>query len=144
MEDRAHPLWVALGQVVVDRDHVRAPAGHGVERGGERRDEGFALARLHLRDPALVKHHRAHQLDVERAHLELAPGDLAGGGKDLGQRVIEDVLEVCDVVLVARLAQLGPTFGAVRLELVLGRLGRCRVLANLVAQLNHPGTDVGV
>ena len=44
VEDGAHPLRVALGQVVVDRDDVDAAAGHRVERGCERCDEGLALA----------------------------------------------------------------------------------------------------
>ena len=106
VEDRAHPLRVALGQVVVDRDHVDAAAGHRVERRGQRRDEGLALAGLHLRDLALVEHDRAEQLDVEGAHPQLAPADLAGGREDLRQRVVEHVLEVAYVFLLARLAQL--------------------------------------
>ncbi len=44
----SHPLRVALGQVVVDRDDVHAPTGHRVECRSEGRDEGLALARLHL------------------------------------------------------------------------------------------------
>ena len=101
VEDRAHPLRVALGQVVVDRDDVHAAPGHGVERGGERRDERLALAGLHLGDLALVQHDAADQLDVEMAHAQLAPADLAGRGEDLRQRVVEHALEVLDVLLLA-------------------------------------------
>ena len=106
VEDGAHPLRVALGQVVVDGDDVDAAAGHRVERGGERRDEGLALAGLHLRDPALVEDDAAHQLDVEGAHAQLATADLAGRGEDLGQDVVEDGLEVLGVLLLAGAAQL--------------------------------------
>jgi hypothetical protein len=41
-----------------------------------------------------VEDDAAHQLDVEVPHAELAPADLAGGGEDLGQGVVEDGLEV--------------------------------------------------
>ncbi|CAN3976491.1 Core-binding (CB) domain-containing protein, partial [Dysosmobacter welbionis] len=60
--DLAHPLTVALGQVVVHRDDVDAPAGQGVQIGGQSGYQGLALAGLHLGDPALVQHDAAHQL----------------------------------------------------------------------------------
>ena len=66
--DLAHPLGVALGQVVVDGDDVDAVAGERVEVAGERGDEGFAFAGLHLGDLALVEDHAADELDVEVAH----------------------------------------------------------------------------
>ena len=89
VEDGAHPLRVALGQVVVDGDDVDAAAGHRVERGGERRDERLALAGLHLGDAALVEDDAAHELDVEVAHAQLAAADLAGGREDVRQHVVE-------------------------------------------------------
>ena len=112
VEDRAHPLRVALGQVVVDGDHVDAPARHRVERGGKWRDEGLALAGLHLRDLALVQDRAADQLDVEVAHAQLAPADLASRREHLRQRVIEDALQVLDVVLLTRPAQLAAALRA--------------------------------
>ncbi len=48
--DLAHPLAVALGQVVVDRDDVDAPARQRVEVGGEGGYQRFALTGLHLGD----------------------------------------------------------------------------------------------
>jgi hypothetical protein len=87
--ERAHPLGVAAGQVVVDRDHVHAAAGERVEV--HRRDgrEGLALARLHLGDAAQVERHRADQLDVEQAHPEDPPPRLAHRRERLGQDVVE-------------------------------------------------------
>ena len=111
VEDRAHPLRVALGQVVVDGDDMDAAAGHGVERRGQRRDEGLALARLHLGDLALVQHDAADQLDVEVAHAQLASADLARRGEDFGQRIVEHALEMRDVGLLAGAAQLAPPLG---------------------------------
>ncbi len=87
--DLAHPLGVALGEVVVDGDDVHAVAGEGVEVAGERGDEGFAFAGLHFGDLALVQHHAADQLHVEVAHLHGAPAGLAHHGEGLGQNLIE-------------------------------------------------------
>ena len=107
VEDRPHPLRVALGEVVVDGDDVDASPGHRVERGRERRDERLALAGLHLRDAALVQDDAAHQLDVERAHLELAAADLAGSREDVRQDVVEGGLEPLRVSALAVAAQVG-------------------------------------
>ena len=48
----AHPLRVATGQVVVDRDDVDALALERVQIGGQRGDERLAFAGLHLGDAA--------------------------------------------------------------------------------------------
>ena len=142
MEDGTHPLRVALGQVIVHGHDVDAALRHRVQRRGQRGDEGLALAGLHLRDLSLVQRHSAEELDVEVAHAELAPAYLAGSGEDLGQRVVEYVLEVPDVLLFAGAAQLAAAFGAVVGELLLGRLGRGRVLEDLGAERDHPLADL--
>ena len=51
--DAAHPLGVALGQVVVDGDEVDPGATEGVEVGRHRRHQRLALAGLHLGDGAV-------------------------------------------------------------------------------------------
>ena len=101
-EDVAHPLRVAAGQVVVDRDEVRAAAGQRVEIERQRGDERLALAGRHLGDPALVQHHAADELHVVRHHVprQLVPGHrhrgaeqpaarLAHGGVRLGQQLVQ-------------------------------------------------------
>ena len=87
--DATHPLRVAGGQVLVDRHHVHAPPVEGVEVRRERGDEGLALAGLHFGDPAEVQRHAAHELDVEVALAEHAPGRLAHHGVRLDQEVVE-------------------------------------------------------
>ena len=87
--DPAHPLRVALGQVVVDRDDVDALALEGVEVAGQGGHEGLALAGLHLGDVALVQGRAAHQLDVEVALADRAAGALPDGREGLGQQVVE-------------------------------------------------------
>ena len=87
--DEAHPVGVALREVVVDRHHVHAATGQGVEVDRQRRHQGLALAGLHLGDVALVEEDAAHQLDVEGAQAEGAAGRLAGVGEGLGEEVVE-------------------------------------------------------
>ena len=97
----AHPLGVALGQVVVDGDEVGAVAGEPVEVHRHGGDERLALAGLHLGDVAVVEDDAAQHLDVEGPHAEGALGGLAGDGERLEQEVVEQL-----AVLVA-LAELG-------------------------------------
>ena len=104
----AHPLGVALGEVVVDRDDVDALAGERVEVGRQRRDEGLALTGLHLGDVAEVQRGAAHDLDVVVALAERAAGGLADGGERLGQQVVEGLAVGEPLpVLVGQRAQLG-------------------------------------
>ena len=60
--DLAHPLGVALGEIVVDGDDVDAAAGEGVQVAGKRGDEGLAFAGLHLGDFAGVEDDAADKL----------------------------------------------------------------------------------
>ena len=87
--DRAHPLRVTLGEVVVHRDEVGALAGEGVEIDGERGDERLAFTGLHLGDLALVEHRAAEDLHVEVAQADAATGGFAHGGERLGQDVVQ-------------------------------------------------------
>ena len=87
--DAAHPLGVAAGQVVVDRDDVDALAFERVEVGGQRGDERLAFAGLHLGDLAAVQHHAADELHVEVPHVQHAAAGLADDGEGLGQQVVE-------------------------------------------------------
>ncbi len=85
----AHPLGVALRQVVVHRDDVHAVAGERVQVGRQRRHQRLALAGAHLGDLAVVQHHAADQLHVEVAHAERALARLAHHGEGLGQQLVE-------------------------------------------------------
>ena len=99
--DLAHPLTVALGQVVVHRDDVDAPAGQGVQIGGQSGYQGLALAGLHLGDPALVQHDAAHQLHPVGPHAQHPVRGLPHGGKSLRQDIVQGLailqalLELC-------------------------------------------------
>ena len=84
--DRAHPLGVAAGEVVVDGHDVDALAGERVEDHRERRRERLALAGLHLGDVAAVDRHAADQLHVEVAHAHRALAGLAHDREGLGQQ----------------------------------------------------------
>ena len=106
--DRAHPLGVPAGQVVVDGHQVDALAAQGVEDDCRRRRQRLALAGLHLGDRARVQDHAADHLHVEVAHVQRAPARLADDRERLGQQLVE------------RLALLGPLAqgGELRAQLV--------------------------
>ena len=81
----AHPLGVAAGKVVINRDDMHALAGQGIEVCRERRHQGLAFTGTHFGDLAVVQHHAADQLHVEVAHPECTLAGLAHNRKGFGQ-----------------------------------------------------------
>ena len=69
--NRAHPLAVARGEVIVHRDHVYAPTAQRVQIDRQRRHERLAFARGHFRDSAAVKGVTSDELDIKGNHLPL-------------------------------------------------------------------------
>src|ERR1700680_1708202 len=66
----AHPLGVALGQIVIDRDHVHPASAQGVQIHRQRGDQSFSFAGLHFGDLALVENHATNQLNIEVPHVQ--------------------------------------------------------------------------
>ena len=66
-----------------------AVAGQGIEVGGQRRHQGFALAGAHLGYFALVQGHAADQLDIEMAHTQYPFTRLTGDRKGLGENPVQ-------------------------------------------------------
>ncbi len=89
----AHPLRVALGQVVVDRDDVDAAATERIQINRKSRDQRFSFAGLHFGDLALVQHHAADQLHIEVAHLEDAAAGLANHRESFHQNLVQCFLD---------------------------------------------------
>ncbi len=87
--DLAHPLGVALGQVVVHRDHMNASPRERVEIDSQRCDQRLAFAGLHFGDLAFVQDHAADELHVEVPLTDGALGALAHGGKRRHQDIVE-------------------------------------------------------
>jgi hypothetical protein len=87
--DLAHPLRVAVREVVVYRDDVDAFPGQGVQVRGQRGDEGLALAGFHLGDLAVVEHHAAEELNVEMAHAQRALRRFAHNPESFGQQLVQ-------------------------------------------------------
>ena len=110
--DAAHPLGVALCQVIVDGNDMHALAGDSVEVAGQRGDQGLTFAGLHLGDMALMKRHGADELYVKVTHARDALGSLTHGGKSLGKHVVK---RLAVGVTLAELIGLGA-------ELLLGHL----------------------
>ena len=84
-----HPVGVALGQVVVDRDDVDALAGQGVQISRQGADERLALAGLHLGDRSIVDRHPTEHLNVVMPLADRASGRLAGQRERLDEQVVE-------------------------------------------------------
>jgi hypothetical protein len=85
----SHPLGVAVGQIVVDRDDVDALAGQRIEVGGQRGDQRLAFAGAHFGDLAVVQDHAADQLHIEVAHAEGALAGLAHDREGLRQERVQ-------------------------------------------------------
>ena len=85
----AHPGGVALGQVVVHRDHVHALAFERVQIDRQGRDQGLAFAGRHLRDLALVEDDAADKLHVVMALAERALRGFARNGEGLDEQVLQ-------------------------------------------------------
>ena len=87
--DLAHPLHIAPGQIVVDRHHVHALAGQGIQVDRQGGGQGLALAGLHLGDHAPVQDKAADELHIVMTLPEDPPACLAHHGKGLGQKLIQ-------------------------------------------------------
>ena len=87
--DLAHPVAVALGQVVVDGDDMHALAAQGVQVGGQGGHQGLAFTGLHLGDAALVQDDAADELHPVGAQAQHTVGCLTAGGKGLRQQVVQ-------------------------------------------------------
>ena len=99
--DLAHPLGVALGEIVVHGDDMHALAGQRVQIGRQRGDQRLAFAGLHFGDAALVEDHAADELHVEVAHAERPHARLADEGEGLRHEVVE-LPPVLDLLLPLR------------------------------------------
>ena len=87
--DFAHPVAVALGQVVVDRDQMHALAFKRVEIKRQGGDQRFAFAGLHFGDTTLVQHDAADELHAVREHAEHTARGFTAHGKCVGQNVVQ-------------------------------------------------------
>ena len=103
--DLAHPLGVALCQVIVNGNDVDALGGNGVKVAGERGDKRFTLTCLHLGNHALMQRHGADELHIEMTHAKRALGSLANGGECLGQQRVKRLASLVALAELDRLAR---------------------------------------
>ncbi len=103
----AHPLGIAFGQVVVDRDHVHAAAAERVQIHRQGRDQGLPFAGLHFGDLALVQHHAADQLHVEVAHVEHPAPGFADHGEGFHQKLVKDLVDQLGAIIFELLEAIG-------------------------------------
>ena len=95
--DLAHPLGIALGQVVVDGDDVHTLAREGIEVGRQNGNQRLAFTGLHLGNATLMEHDAADDLHPVGAHAQHPVGRLPAGGKGLHQDIVQGftVLKPC-------------------------------------------------
>ncbi len=86
--DATHPLGVALGQIVVDGDHVNG-IRETVEVAGQCRDQRLTFTGLHLGDHALVEHYAADELNIEVPHAQGANCAFSAHRERLDKQIIE-------------------------------------------------------
>ena len=84
-----HPVRVAVGQVIIDRDDADTASLQSVQIGRQRTDEGLAFTGLHLCDTALMQNHAADQLYTEMLH----PQHTSRGFTDDSVRFRKNVVE---------------------------------------------------
>ena len=85
----AHPLRVALCEVIVDGDDVHALSRERVEIGRQGRDQRLAFARLHFGDTALIQSDAADDLHMIVFEFKNAPRRFPDDRK----RVKEDIVQ---------------------------------------------------
>ena len=85
----AHPLAVALGEVVIDSNDVDALAGQRIQVGGQGRHKGLAFTGLHLGDVTPMEGDAAGDLHREVLHAQHAPCGLAADGEGVGQDIVQ-------------------------------------------------------
>ena len=145
--DAAHPVGVALRQVVVDRDEVHASSRQRIQVDGQRRNQCLALAGAHFGNLAVMQRHAADELHVEVPHLQCALARFA----DNGERFRQDRIELFSVGdALAERTGLAPQFvvgqgGERRLERI-DLADHLTVLLEqpLVAAAEDLGQDIGV
>ena len=109
----AHPFGVALGEIIVDCDHVHTATAQCVQVDGKSCDQRFAFAGLHFGDGAAVQDHATYQLHIEVAHVEHTPSGFAHHREGFFQDFIQDLLQGVVLLFCASL-------NAFRILLVLG------------------------
>ncbi len=104
VQQRAHPLRIAAGQVIVNRHDVHVPAGQRITGGRDRPGKGFALTGGHLDHVSGEHAQRAKQLHIKWSQ----PGPPLGGfpGNREKLRDIGGLREVVEVEQACRLTQL--------------------------------------
>ncbi|MPM81365.1 hypothetical protein SDC9_128418 [bioreactor metagenome] len=68
-ENAADPLGIPPGQIIVDRNQMRAPAAQRIQIQRHGGGEGFAFAGRHFGDPVPVQDDSRKNLFVERNHI---------------------------------------------------------------------------
>ncbi len=102
---RPHPLGVAPGQIVVDRDDVDSSPSQGIEIRGHGGHKRLAFARLHLGYLALMQNHSTHYLHIVGVQPQLAPSDFPRGRESLRKQRVEGFAAIYAILELGRTRQ---------------------------------------
>ena len=91
MINRPHPLYVAAGQIVVDRYQMRAAPEQSIEIERQSSNQRLALTRFHLGNTALMEDNPAEKLAVKMAHTGDPTRNFADGRIGFGQNVVKHI-----------------------------------------------------
>ena len=103
----AHPLRVALGQIIIHRDHMHAATAQRIQINGKRGNQRFSFAGFHFGDFALVQNHAADQLNVKVAHVENTPPSFTNDSEGFHQDLVEYFIDDFPSLVVQFLEALG-------------------------------------
>ena len=99
--DLAHPLAVALGQIVVYGNDMNTASGQSVQVSGQGSHQGLAFTGTHLGNTALMQYDAAHDLYAIVTQTQHAPCGFTAGGKCLGENIVQS-FALCQTLLELR------------------------------------------
>ena len=95
----AHPIRIALGEVVVHRHDMHALAGQRIQIGREGRNQRLAFPRAHFGDVALMQENPALQLHIKGTQAKGTLGSFTAVGKGFGQDRVQRFAALLHTVL---------------------------------------------
>ena len=99
--ERPHPLGVTLGQIVIDRHHMHAVSGQGIQEHRQGCHQCFTLSGRHLGNLALVQHDTTEKLHVVVYHI---PHRIVSSGRPMIVVMRRVALNVHEIELCRQLA----------------------------------------
>ena len=85
----AHPIGIALGEIIIDRHHMHGASRQGVQIAWQSGDKRFAFAGFHFRNGTIMQHHAANHLHIIMALAQCAARRFAHCGKGFFKNIVK-------------------------------------------------------